>query len=44
VAEAVMRLELSDEALIVFRNSGTLELNLVYWRKDGHIGWVHLDK
>ena len=44
VAEAVMRLELSGNPVIVFRNSGTSELNLVYWRKDGHIGWMHLEK
>lgn len=42
-SEAVMRLEMSGAPLIVFRNTGTQELNLVYWRKDGHIGWMNLN-
>jgi ribosome-associated translation inhibitor RaiA len=40
VSEAVMRLELSERPALMFRNRGTGGLNLVYRRKDGHIGWV----
>lgn len=40
VAEAVMRLDLSQEAAILFRNSAHNGLNMVYRRADGNIGWV----
>jgi len=40
VSEAVMRLELAELAALLFRNRAHGELNLVYRRADGHIGWV----
>lgn len=44
VSEAVMRMELADQNVMMFRNAGNDRLNLVYLRKDGHIGWIELDK
>ncbi|MEO1793704.1 MAG: sigma 54 modulation/S30EA ribosomal C-terminal domain-containing protein, partial [Pseudomonadota bacterium] len=38
--EAVMQLDLTDEAVLLFRNAGTGALNVVYRRTDGHIGWI----
>lgn len=40
VGEAVMRMDLADQQLLMFRNSATAELNVVYRRPDGHIGWI----
>ncbi len=40
VGEAVMRMDLADQQLLMFRNSATSELNVVYRRNDGHIGWI----
>ena len=40
VGEAVMQMDLADEQLLMFRNSMTGELNVVYRRGDGHIGWI----
>lgn len=40
VSEAVMQLDLTDEAVLLFRNAGTGALNVVYRRTDGHIGWI----
>ncbi len=40
VSEAVMRLDLADQQVMMFRNSTTGELNVVYRRSDGHIGWI----
>ncbi len=40
VGEAVMQLDISDEQFVLFRNSGHGGLNVVYRRKDSHIGWV----
>jgi ribosomal subunit interface protein len=40
VGEAAMRLDLADLAVLLFRNSSHDELNLVYRRTDGNIGWV----
>ena len=40
VDQAVMRLELSGENCLLFRNSGHLGLNMVHLRNDGSIGWV----
>ncbi len=40
VSEAVMRLDLSDQNALLFRNAGNNNLNLVYRRSDGNIGWV----
>ena len=40
VGEAVMRMDLADQQVMMFRNSATTELNVVYRRSDGHIGWI----
>ena len=40
VGEAVMRMDLADQQLLMFRNSSTSELNVVYRRTDGNIGWI----
>ncbi|WP_043834016.1 ribosome hibernation-promoting factor, HPF/YfiA family [Muricoccus aerilatus] len=40
VPEAVMRLDLSQETVLMFRNRGTGVLNVVYRRADGHVGWI----
>lgn len=40
VEQAVMRLELSGDNCLLFRNSGHLGLNMVHLRTDGTIGWV----
>ena len=40
VGEAVMRMDLADQPVLMFRNSTTGELNVVYRRSDGHIGWI----
>ena len=40
VGEAVMRMDLADQQLLMFRNSTTGDLNVVYRRNDGHIGWI----
>ncbi len=42
VGEAVMQLELAEQPILMFRNSGNGHLNVVYRRADGHIGWVDL--
>lgn len=40
VADAVMLMDLRNTNALLFRNSGTSELNMVYRRDDGNIGWV----
>jgi ribosome hibernation promoting factor len=40
VGEAVMRMDLADQAVMMFRNSASGVLNVVYRRSDGHIGWI----
>jgi len=40
VSEAVMRLDLSDAQVMLFNNVAHDELNVVYWRPDGNIGWI----
>lgn len=40
VGEAVMRMDLADQAVFMFRNSTTGELNVVYRRSDGNVGWI----
>ena len=43
VMEAVMRLDLAELPALIFRNSKHGNLNLVYRRRDGNIGWVDPD-
>jgi len=40
VSDAVMILDLRNTNALLFRNSGTTKLNMVYRRGDGTIGWV----
>jgi len=40
VGDAVMQLDLSEQPAIVFKNAGHGRINVVYRRRDGHIGWV----
>ncbi len=40
VSDAVMRMDLADQPVLMFRNSATGKLNVVYRRSDGHIGWI----
>jgi ribosomal subunit interface protein len=40
VGEAVMRLDLADALVLLFRNRAGGELNAVYRRPDGNIGWI----
>lgn len=40
VSDAVMRMDLADQPVLMFRNSATRVLNVVYRRSDGHIGWI----
>ena len=40
VSEAVMRLDLADQQVMMFHNTTTGQLNVVYRRSDGHIGWI----
>lgn len=41
VSQAVMRLDLTEQSFLVFRNSGTGTINIVYRREDGHVGWIN---
>ena len=40
VGEAVMRLDLAFQQVLMFRNSASSELNVIYRRPDGNIGWI----
>jgi len=40
VGEAVMRMDLADQSVLMFRNSANGQLNVVYRRSDGHVGWI----
>jgi len=40
VGEAVMQMELAGAPVLVFRNETKDELNVVYRREDGNIGWI----
>ncbi|NCT40136.1 MAG: ribosome-associated translation inhibitor RaiA [Alphaproteobacteria bacterium] len=43
VSDAVMRLDLSGECALLFYNASNNNLNMVYKRSDGNIGWVDPD-
>ena len=43
VSEAVMRLDLADLPVLLFRNSVHGNLSLVYRRRDGNVGWIDPD-
>lgn len=40
VASAVVELDTKDSPVFVFRNAGSNEVNIVYRRADGNIGWI----
>jgi ribosomal subunit interface protein len=40
VGEAVMRMDLAAAPVLLFRNRSHGELNIVYRRRDGNIGWI----
>lgn len=40
VADAVMRMDLADLPVLVFKNSANGNVNVVYRREDGNIGWI----
>jgi hypothetical protein len=40
VGEAVMRMDLADAPVLLFRNRSHGELNVVYRRGDGNVGWI----
>lgn len=40
VGEAVMQMELAGVPLLVFRHEGHEDVNVVYRRDDGNIGWI----
>ncbi len=40
VGAAVMQLDLSEQPASVFKNAAHGRINVVYRRRDGHIGWV----
>jgi ribosomal subunit interface protein len=43
VGEAVMRMDLAHVPVLMFRNSATRALNVVYRRSDGNVGWIDPD-
>jgi ribosomal subunit interface protein len=40
VSAAVMQLDLTDTPFFVFRNAANGQVNVVYRRRDGNIGWI----
>ena len=40
VSDAAQRLELTGKDFFLFRNPGSNEINLVFRRKDGNVGWI----
>lgn len=40
VSEAVMRMDLADQPVLMFRDATSGRLNVVYRRGDGNIGWI----
>ena len=40
VSDAVMLMDLRNTNALMFKNSATGELNMIYRREDGNIGWV----
>jgi ribosomal subunit interface protein len=40
LGEAVMRLDLTHQAVMMFRNTASGALNVVYRRPDGCVGWI----
>ena len=40
VSEAVMKLDLTEMPVVMFKNADNGRINVVYKRNDGHIGWI----
>jgi ribosomal subunit interface protein len=40
VSEAVMQLDLTDDAFLLFRNASHGRINVVHRRADGNVGWI----
>ncbi len=40
VSDAVMKLDLTDQPLLLFTNAANGQLNVIYKRMDGNIGWI----
>ena len=40
VSDAVMLMDLRNTTALMFRNSGSGEINMIYRREDGNMGWV----
>jgi ribosomal subunit interface protein len=40
VRDAVMRLDLAYQQVLMFRNARNGQINVVYRRADGHVGWI----
>lgn len=40
VSDAVLQLDIADQQVVIFRNAKHGDLNVVYRREDGNIGWV----
>ncbi len=40
VSEAVMKLDLTEMPVVMFKNAESGRINVVYKRSDGHIGWI----
>lgn len=40
VGEAVMRMDLSESPVLLFRNAASGQFNVVYKRPDGNVGWI----
>ncbi|MBN9564499.1 MAG: ribosome-associated translation inhibitor RaiA [Alphaproteobacteria bacterium] len=40
VSEAIMRLDITDQQLLMFKNNANGQLNVVFRRQDGNIGWI----
>jgi len=41
VRDAVMHMDLALQQMLMFRNTKNGQLNVVYRRSDGHIGWIN---
>jgi hypothetical protein len=40
VAMAVLQLDIADAPVLMFRNAASGNLNVVYRRSDGNVGWI----
>jgi putative sigma-54 modulation protein len=40
IEEALMQMDLMNSAFLVFTNSTTMEMNVIYHRKDGTVGLI----